>query len=72
MEISRDFPFHNSHTGTSHTYGLSEMIMDKRIIFRIPDMMHEEVNNAVRDGKAKTVSELIRKALKEFLNESNN
>jgi len=48
------------------------MIMDKRIIFRIPDMMHEEVNNAVRDGKAKTVSELIRKALKEFLNESNN
>jgi hypothetical protein len=31
--------------------------------------MYEQVNNAVKEEKAKTVSELMRKALKEFLKE---
>lgn len=43
--------------------------MDKRIIFRLPDEMYEQVNEAVRQGKAKTVSELIRAALSKFLPE---
>jgi len=29
--------------------------------------MYEQANRAVKEGKAKTVSELIRAALKEFL-----
>ena len=41
--------------------------MEKRIIFRLPDKMNEQVNQAVKEGRAKTVSELVRAALKEFL-----
>ena len=41
--------------------------MRKRIIFRLPDQMYEQVNKAVKSGKAQTLSELIRAALKEFL-----
>jgi Arc/MetJ-type ribon-helix-helix transcriptional regulator len=40
--------------------------MGKRIIFRLPDKMHEQVTEAVTQGKAKTPSELIRKALSKF------
>jgi len=39
----------------------------KRLIFRLPDKMFEQVNKAVKDGKAKNPSELVRAALKEFL-----
>lgn len=41
--------------------------MEKRIIFRIPDEMYNNVLSAVKDGKAKNPSELIRMALSEFL-----
>jgi len=41
--------------------------LEKRIIFRLPDSMYEQVKEAVKKGKAKTPSELIRAALKEFL-----
>jgi len=41
--------------------------MDKRLIFRLPDQMYEQVNQAVQKGKAKNPSELIRAALREFL-----
>jgi Arc/MetJ-type ribon-helix-helix transcriptional regulator len=41
--------------------------MQKRIIFRLPDPLFAEVNKAIENGKAKTISELIRKALQEFL-----
>ena len=44
--------------------------MEKRIIFRLPDKMNEQINRAVKEGKVKTVSELVRAALKEFLKES--
>jgi len=41
--------------------------MQKRIIFRLPDKLYEQVQQAVKNGKAKNPSELIRAALKEFL-----
>jgi Arc/MetJ-type ribon-helix-helix transcriptional regulator len=41
--------------------------MKNRIIFRVPEETYEQVNRAVKEGKAKTVSELIRASLKEFL-----
>jgi Arc/MetJ-type ribon-helix-helix transcriptional regulator len=41
--------------------------MDKRIIFRLPDFMNQQVNEAVKNGIAKTPSELIRIALTESL-----
>lgn len=44
--------------------------MQKRIMFRLPDHMYQQVNEAVRQGKAKTPSELIRKALFRFIKES--
>jgi Arc/MetJ-type ribon-helix-helix transcriptional regulator len=40
--------------------------MEKRIIFRLPDKMYAQVNQAVKDGRAKNPSELIRASLKEF------
>jgi Arc/MetJ-type ribon-helix-helix transcriptional regulator len=44
--------------------------MEKRIIFRLPDQMFEQVNQAIKEGKAKNQSELIRAALKQFLEEA--
>jgi Arc/MetJ-type ribon-helix-helix transcriptional regulator len=44
-------------------------MMQKRLIFRLPDEMFVQVNRAVENGKAKTPSDLIRQALKEFLKE---
>jgi Arc/MetJ-type ribon-helix-helix transcriptional regulator len=44
--------------------------MEKRIIFRVPDAMHKQIMEAVKQGKAKTPSALIRAALKEFLKDS--
>jgi len=41
--------------------------LEKRIIFRLPDSMYEQVKEAVKKGKAKTPSELIREAVREFL-----
>jgi Arc/MetJ-type ribon-helix-helix transcriptional regulator len=41
--------------------------MEKRLIFRLPDNMFEQANKAVKNGKAKTVSHLMRIALREFL-----
>jgi len=43
--------------------------MEKRIIFRLPDTMYEQVNVAVKEGKAKTPSDLIRLALAQFFKE---
>jgi Arc/MetJ-type ribon-helix-helix transcriptional regulator len=47
------------------------MEMEKRIIFRLPDGMFEQIDKAIKEGKAKTVSELIRTALSKFLTENN-
>ncbi|MEM3700881.1 MAG: ribbon-helix-helix domain-containing protein [Candidatus Bathyarchaeia archaeon] len=44
--------------------------MKKRIIFRVPDAMYEQVQEAVKKGLAKTPSELIRAALKQFLSQN--
>ena len=41
--------------------------MEKRIIFRISDKMFEQLKEAVKEGRAKNPSELVRAALKEFL-----
>ncbi len=41
--------------------------MEKRIIFRLPDAMYEQVKRVVKEGKARNPSELIRAALEEFL-----
>ena len=45
--------------------------MQKRLIFRLPDSMFEQINKAVKNGKAKSASDLIRAALKEFLEQNN-
>ena len=41
--------------------------MGKRLIFRLPNKMYEQVSKFVETGNAKNRSELIRMALKEFL-----
>jgi Arc/MetJ-type ribon-helix-helix transcriptional regulator len=46
------------------------MKMGKRIIFRLSDPLFAEVNEAVKQGKARNTSELIRAALQEFLEEN--
>jgi len=43
--------------------------MDKRIILRVSDKMYEQINGAIKQGKAKTISELVRAALSQFLTE---
>lgn len=43
--------------------------MGKRIILRIPDKMYEQINGAIKQDKAKTISELVRAALLHFLTE---
>jgi len=45
-------------------------MMQKRLIFRLPDEMYTQINRVVKKGKAKTVSDLIRQALKEFLKDA--
>jgi Arc/MetJ-type ribon-helix-helix transcriptional regulator len=49
---------------------LGKETMGKRIIFRLPDPMFAEVNQAVKQGEARNTSELIRKALKQFLGQT--
>jgi Arc/MetJ-type ribon-helix-helix transcriptional regulator len=44
--------------------------MQKRIIFRLPDAMYEQVAQAIKQGKAKTPSALIRQALEQFLKQN--
>jgi Arc/MetJ-type ribon-helix-helix transcriptional regulator len=41
--------------------------MNKRIIFRLSDEMYERVVMAMSEGRFKSLSELVRKALDEFL-----
>jgi len=41
--------------------------MKKRIIFRLPDSMYEQINALTKEGKFKNLSEVVRAALKEFL-----
>jgi Arc/MetJ-type ribon-helix-helix transcriptional regulator len=41
--------------------------MNKRIIFRLPDEMYERLTMAMNEGRFKSLSELVRKALDEFL-----
>lgn len=41
--------------------------MKKRIIFRLPDRMYEQVNEVVEAGRFRSISELIRWVLIEFL-----
>jgi Arc/MetJ-type ribon-helix-helix transcriptional regulator len=41
--------------------------MEKRIIFRLPDSMYEQINALTKEGKFKNISEVIRTALREFL-----
>ena len=43
--------------------------MKKHLIFRVPDKMHLQVSKAIKHGKAKNPSELIRIALREYLSE---
>lgn len=40
---------------------------NSRIALRLPSIQREQIENAVKDGKAKNISQLIRKALSEFL-----
>jgi Arc/MetJ-type ribon-helix-helix transcriptional regulator len=44
--------------------------MEKRIIFRLPERMHEQITEAVKQGKAKTPSQLIRLAISKFFEDS--
>jgi Arc/MetJ-type ribon-helix-helix transcriptional regulator len=44
--------------------------MEKRIIFRLPDQMYEQVKRTVQKGKFKSLSEIVRQALEEFLNKN--
>ena len=41
--------------------------MEKRIIFRLPDSMYEQIKALTKEGKFKNLSEIVRQALKEFL-----
>ena len=40
--------------------------MERRIIFRLPDLLFEQISEAIEYGTAKNTSELVRAALKEF------
>lgn len=51
------------------TFKLLGERLDKRIIFRLNDEMFRQVKHAIKNGKAKTKSELMRKAVQEFLKE---
>jgi Arc/MetJ-type ribon-helix-helix transcriptional regulator len=44
--------------------------MEKRIIFRLPDQMDEQINALVHEGRFKSISEIVRQALKEFLSKN--
>jgi Arc/MetJ-type ribon-helix-helix transcriptional regulator len=46
------------------------IIMEKRIIFRLPDEMDEQINALVHEGRFKSISEIVRQALKEFLSKN--
>jgi Arc/MetJ-type ribon-helix-helix transcriptional regulator len=41
--------------------------VEKRIIFRLPDGLYKQALDTIKRGKAKNPSELMRKALQEFL-----
>jgi len=41
--------------------------MNRRIIFRLPDKMYEQVEKLMKTGKYETVSQVVREALKKFL-----
>lgn len=46
--------------------------MEKRIILRVPDELYEQVNEVVKEGKFKNVSQVVRAALQEFLDHREN
>jgi Arc/MetJ-type ribon-helix-helix transcriptional regulator len=41
--------------------------MQKRLVFRLPDKMHTKIGKAIKEGRAKNYSELIRTALEDYL-----
>jgi Arc/MetJ-type ribon-helix-helix transcriptional regulator len=41
--------------------------MEKRIIFRLPNQMYEQIIALVNEGRFKNLSEIVRQALTEFL-----
>ena len=41
--------------------------MNHRIIFRLPDEMYEQIEKLVESGRFKSISELVREAIREFL-----
>lgn len=43
--------------------------MQKRVIFRLPDRMFEQVKQAIQQGIAKNTSELVRTAVQKYLRE---
>ena len=46
---------------------MKELGMNKRIIFRLPNQMYEQIIALVNEGKFKNLSEIVRQALTEFL-----
>lgn len=49
---------------------LGENLMDKRVVFRLSDSMYEEIAEAIKHGKSRNMSELVRAALEQFLKPS--
>jgi len=41
--------------------------MNRRIIFRLPDKMYQQIQKLIKTGKFESISEVVREALKEFL-----
>jgi Arc/MetJ-type ribon-helix-helix transcriptional regulator len=41
--------------------------MQKRIIFRLPDELFEKIDGLIKKGKFKSLSQVMREALKQFL-----
>ena len=41
--------------------------MNRRIIFRLPDEMYEDIQKLMKSGRYETVSQVMREALKRFL-----
>jgi len=41
--------------------------MNRRIIFRLPDEMYEDIQKLMKSGRYETISQVVREALKQFL-----
>ena len=44
--------------------------MNRRIIFRLPDEMYEDIQKLMKSGRYETVSQVMREALRRFLKEN--